>query len=154
MGSGKVKMPKKKAKSDTISFHKYMLDLPDKNGDMQTYIIRSKTPLLEGNEPGETRAIEGDELSKSILSRNVLNLSFVELNVKSVYLTKAIKFEGKIIDEEPVGMSESAYMLNAGMKGNPSISIRYEGKDEVPEKKFNIISHQEVNPFTGKTRKA
>ena len=171
-------MPRKKPKKGEIVFHTYVLhnvEKTDKEGSVlmndkgepitATYIIHSMKPLpideLSALKPGETTAVRGDKISDALLQKTKLRaLNWVDWKVFKEYgadLKKAIMFEGKIIDEVPVGISEQNRILNVVLRkaeGGKEIQVSYEGPVIKKEKDYHTQASFEVNPFTRKTKKA
>ena len=168
---GEVRMGKAKArtapKKSEMEFHKYVLrDITLKNKDgttsTSTYIIYSRMPLEVGElsklKKGESTAVEGEELTKKLLSNDVALRAIRWVDAPTfeaigVDIKKAITSDGEIIDEVPVGMVEQMHLLHQAFKNAESsgISLIYEGKIKKPKKEFigqNTVPSKRVNEFT------
>jgi len=158
---GKVKAKKK---SKTIKFHRYIihdLEVTDKQGNTSigTYLLYSCNPLnlpeLSKLKKDEKTTLDGKTLTEKLLSNEIAlrAIRWVDPNVfKSIGadLKKAVMFEGKIIDEIPVSMSNQMRILNTALKtsGPGGITITYEGTVNKPEK--NYISKLDTVPTKAK----
>gem|GEM_PF-4425419 len=165
-------MPRKKPKTDMLSFHRYILDLNDQNGKPQRYIIHSVEPLFgkKSPKPGDAAIVKGVELFEAMggekreaskeRSRTLMNLVMGELDKeKAVYIKKSTMMEGKPLQdkdlEDPVNMSEATYVLNELIRKSDSINLVYDGEVGIdPKKEFKLLGKVDINPFTEKTKRA
>jgi len=163
MGKSKARTAPKKSE---LEFHKYVLrdiTLEKKDGTTSTatYIIYSRMPLEVGElsklKKGESTAVEGEELTKKLLSNDLALRAIRWVDAPTfeaigVDIKKAITSDGEIIDEVPVGMSEQMLLLHQAFKNAESsgISLTYEGKVKKPKKEFighTIVPTKKVNEF-------
>lgn len=148
-----------------MDFHKYVLHdvtLTNKDGttSTSTYIIYSRIPLEVGElsklKKGESAEVEGATLTDKLLSNDLALRSIRWVDAPTfeaigVDIKKAIVFDGKIVDEVPVGMSEQMLLLNQALKEEGAgVSLTYEGKVKKPKKDFvsqTIVPTKRVNEF-------
>ncbi len=149
----KVKMPKKKG-AGKIATYQYRVEI---GGEL--YSIQTANALIlesmDSKKPGKAE-ISGEDLVKALKSYNV---NVLMPGIENFGIIKKIsyrEYQGQQVEEtEGVGGISEMMKLLSKWETTGKVTVSFEGKVGIdPKKEFNLLGKADINPFTGKTKKA